>query len=81
MFAKLMKWEFRQTARVMLPLLGAALLLCGGGLASRGVLYVLPLGPQWLETLSALLYALMTFVLFAGVFVAYFFCNHMPSLD
>ena len=73
MFAKLMKWEFRQTARVMLPLLGAALLLCGGGLASRGVLYVLPLGPQWLETLSALLYALMTFVLFAGVFVAYFY--------
>lgn len=73
MFAKLMKWEFRQTARVMLPLLGAALLLCGGGLAAQSVLYLLPLGADWLNALSGFLYSMMVLVLFAGILVAYFY--------
>ena len=37
MFVKLLKWEFCQTGRVMLPVLGGALILYGGALGAQAL--------------------------------------------
>lgn len=63
MFVKLLKWEFRQTGRVMLPVLGGSLILYGGALGVQALMGVLINAPMWLNVACHLLYTLTVLVL------------------
>lgn len=73
MFVKLLKWEFRQTGRVMLPVLGGALILYGGALGAQALMGLIDGAPVWLDIAGRLLYALAVLTLIVCSTAAFFY--------
>lgn len=73
MFVKLLKWEFRQTGRVMLPVLGGSLILYGGALGVQALMGLLVNAPLWLNVACHLLYTLTVLALIMCAVAAFFY--------
>lgn len=73
MFVKLLKWEFRQTGRVMLPVLGGALILYGGALGAQALIQLIAGAPAWLDIAGRMLYALSVLTLIVCSVAAFFY--------